>query len=221
MKTKLFLAATAIVLSAFGSSAMAANYDGSEDGPNATYNWGGFYAGVNGGYGWNDRSIGAPTSGSQNADGALAGGTFGFNVDSGDWIFGVEGDYAWADLRGGGICTPGVACGSELNSFGTVRGRAGYDFGRDLGTNPLLVYATAGLAFGNSTVDVGASSDKKTVTGGVYGGGVEYVLGDNWSVKGEYLRAEFGHDSYDVAGVPTSGHIGSIDIARAGINYKF
>ena len=217
----LFLAVSVLALAAFASPAMAANYDGSEDGPNATYNWGGFYIGANGGYGWNDRSIGAPNAGSHDADGALAGGTFGFNIDSGDWIFGVEGDYAWADMRGGGTCTPGIACGSELNSFGTVRGRVGYDFGHDWGSNPLLVYATAGLGFGNSTVNVGAASDKKNIMGGVYGGGVEYVLGDNWSVKGEYLRAEFGSDSYTVGGVPTSGHVGAIDVARAGINYKF
>jgi outer membrane immunogenic protein len=217
----LFLAVATVALAAFVSPAMAANGDGSDDGPFATYNWGGFYAGVNGGYGWNDRSIGTPFNGSQDADGALAGGTFGFNIDSGDWIFGVEGDYAWADMRGGGTCAPGVACGSELNSFGTVRGRVGYDFGRDLGSNPLLVYATAGLGFGESAVDVGGFSDDKAVFGGVYGGGVEYVLGDNWSVKAEYLRAEFNDDTYNIGGTPVSGDVGSIDIARAGINYKF
>jgi outer membrane immunogenic protein len=124
-------------------------------------------------------------------------------------------------MRGSGTCTPGVACGSELNTFGTVRGRVGYDFGKDLGSNPLLVYATAGLGFGDSTVSVGGASDDKTVTGGVYGGGVEYMIGGNWSVKAEYLRAEFDNDSYDIAGTPTNGDIGSIDIARAGINYKF
>ncbi len=217
----LFLAAATVALAALASPAMAANGDGSNDGPFSTYNWGGFYAGVNGGYGWNDRSVGTPFNGSHKADGALAGGTFGFNIDSGDWIFGVEGDYAWSDMRGSGACAPGVPCGSELNSFGSVRGRVGYDLATQLGTNPLLVYATAGLGFGNSTFSVNGASDKQNVMGGVYGAGVEYMVVDNWSVKGEYLRAEFGSDNYNIGGVNTSGHIGAIDIARVGINYKF
>ena len=101
-----------------------------------------------------------------------------------------------------------------LNFIGTVRGRAGWLF-----TPSLLVYGTAGLAFGG--VQAWANSD--TLAGWTAGGGVEWRFAPRWSVKLEYLFADL-----DSGG--TTGGFGwnwgyhfhpQINIVRAGVNYHF
>jgi outer membrane immunogenic protein len=60
------------------------------------------------------------------------------------------------------------------------------------------------------------------------GGGFEYAMSRNWSVKGEYLYVDFG--TMNGVGVLTPGFAGfaytnsthlTANIARAGINYHF
>lgn len=223
---KLLLISAALVLTAIASPSMAAVGDGSADGPNATYNWGGFYAGINGGYGWGDQRFSVSSgSGTYDTNGWTAGGTLGFNIDSGDWIFGVEGDYAWADFRGSVACATATNCDSKLDGLGTFRVRVGYDVASLIGTNPLLVYGTAGFAFGEAEFKIagagGEASDSKMVTGGTYGAGLEYAVDKNMSVKAEYLRVDIGSDNYNLGGTSVSGDIRPIDYARAGINFKF
>lgn len=224
MKSLVF-AAAALALAALTTPALAANGDGADDGPFATYNWGGFYGGINGGYSWNEQGFGAPGNVSYNTNGMLAGGTVGFNIDSGDWIFGAEGDYGWADMRGSATCAVATNCASKLDRLGTARARVGYDVAKLIGTNPLLVYGTAGLAFGNSEFSIsgptGKVDDSKTTVGGVYGAGLEYVVANNWSVKAEYLRTAMGNDTYDLGGTSVRGNTGASNIVRTGINYKF
>ena len=59
---------------------------------------------------------------------------------------------------------------SDLNYYGTVRGRLGYSFGR------LMAYGTAGYAYGGlevKDVTTGAKSSEG-LSGWTYGGGLEY-----------------------------------------------
>jgi outer membrane immunogenic protein len=67
-----------------------------------------------------------------------------------------------------------------------------------------------------------------TRTGWVVGGGLEYALTRSWSIKGEYLYADFG--SVTAVGPPITTafpavtsytHHFSESLARAGVNYKF
>lgn len=223
---KLLAATAALAFVAIASPSFAATGDGSTDGPYATYNWGGFYAGINGGYGWGVQEFDMPgISASYNANGAVLGGTLGFNIDSGDWIFGFETDFDWSDMRGGVGCGPALNCSSKLDSLGTARIRVGYDIGSLVGTGPLLVYGTGGFAYGESKLKqsggAGENSDHKMVTGGAYGAGAEYAIDKNWSVKAEYLRVDIGSDDYELGGSPARGDIRPIDLARAGINYNF
>ena len=75
----------------------------------------------------------------------------------------------------------------------------------------------------------GASSSSKTLAGWIVGGGVEWAFAQNWTVKAEYLYADFGS-------VSTSANVNSTfanpnlfsssadfkaNIVRAGLNYKF
>lgn len=85
-------------------------------------------------------------------DGAVAGGQFGFNwqVNS-HWLVGAEADYQWSNLDGsvnssfrlGGVGTTNMVANQAVDSFGTVRARAGVVL-----APPLLLYGTGGFALG-------------------------------------------------------------------------
>ena len=67
------------------------------------YNWSGIYIGINGGYGfgstdWSPSGFTGP--GTFNTNGGLVGGTAGFNFQSGSVVFGIEGDWDWAGIKG-------------------------------------------------------------------------------------------------------------------------
>ena len=68
----------------------------------APINWGGFYVGVNGGYGFgtSNWSSAAGSVGSFNTSGALFGGTLGLNLQANAFVFGVETDGDWTNLNG-------------------------------------------------------------------------------------------------------------------------
>ena len=85
------------------------------------YNWTGFYVGAMGGYAKENADF-APVGG------GFAGGTLGYNFQSGAVVFGIETDAAWSDISAT-IGTPGVATlSTKFEEIGTVRGRIGYAF---------------------------------------------------------------------------------------------
>jgi outer membrane immunogenic protein len=114
----------------------------------------------------------------------------------------------------------------------TLRGRIGYAWNR------LLIYGTGGAAFANEgillcdPIAAGCASQSKIVTGWTAGVGAEYIFRDNWSVKFEYLHADFGTQFYSRTFTPALFLDGSSffaarnvtltnDIVRAGVNYRF
>src|SRR5260221_7814437 len=75
----------------------------------AVYDWSGFYVGANGGWGssrkcWDGNTgVGGAflfAEGCHNATGGVAGGQAGYRWQTGTWVFGVEIQGDWADLRG-------------------------------------------------------------------------------------------------------------------------
>jgi len=200
------------------------------------YNWTGFYVGIEGGGGWGHSqhftsAFPVDFSGTFNVSGGLIGGTAGFNWQTGALVLGVEGDFAYAAIKGStaGIqapfCPDGTAlanCTTSLRNFGTVRARAGYAWDR------YLPYVTGGLAFGQiyGASDPGdVNSGTKTKAGWTIGAGIEAALSRNWSAKIEYLYADFGTAS-GVFIRPSPG-INPFDvklntnIVRGGLNYRF
>lgn len=167
----------------------------------------------------------------------------GYNYQAGQWVLGIETDANYFGLKDDSSRTfANPVTGSSFiftssfksNWLVTVRPRIGYAFDR------LLVYATGGLAVTNQKFSqnitqlnvafIQAGSVSDTTVGWTVGAGVEYALGNQWSLKAEYLYVD-PSISFSSTGVcptdPTcsgytgihSAHLRS-NIVRAGFNYK-
>jgi outer membrane immunogenic protein len=107
---------------------------------------------------------------------------------------------------------------SDVQWFGTVRGRLGYAAG------PWLVYGTGGVAFGNVKTSIEQSSFSGSVdrAGWTAGAGVEYQFLANWSAKVEYLHVDLGNDiRWTTFGNDPGLTSVDFDVVRAGVNYHF
>jgi opacity protein-like surface antigen len=153
-------------------------------------------------------------------------GTLGYNWQQSAWVYGIEGDYSWADVSGssntcGTGAVPFHACGTKLESFGTLRGRIGYAMGA---TGNWLPYVTGGLAVGKLQAWdlLAGASGSDFRAGWTVGAGLETALTRNWTFKVEYLYVDLGsRQMFDIApGVPETVSF-TANIVRAGIDYKF
>jgi len=201
--------------------------------------WTGFYVGLNAGYGFSaDPSVGfapadigaaselpsissAPVS--YGLNGLVGGIQAGYNWQLNQrWLIGLETDFSGGKINGSGQSsfesvgdgTFNALANTEVDWFGTVRGRAGY-----LITPDLLLFGTGGFAYGevknnaslvNTTIDgaflnlstgflcgpigsqcfVGGNS--KVQTGYVVGAGFEYAFTRSVSFKVEYSNVNLG-----------------------------
>lgn len=187
----------------------------------APFSWTGFYVGLNGGYGFGKSDwSSAATSGSPSPKGALIGGTIGYNLQTLNWVWGLEGDIDASFIKGSatgiGVCAaPG--CETKNTWLGTARGRIGYAYDR------WLPYLTGGAAFGGLKYNPSTGgSESKTRFGWTLGLGVEYAFLGAWSTKLEYLYADLGKGTCGAAlcGVDTDVKF-KTNIIRAGLNYRF
>jgi len=186
--------------------------------------------------------VDAAGTGSHRATSLIGGGQVGCNVQAGAFVLGAEGDFSGLATRpsitGTGVLTTGDSF-SITNSLkndwlATARGRAGFAIGSS------LIYVTGGAAFselhysqvytdtlGGPTT--GGFNVSHTKTGWTIGGGWEYAVLPNWSIKAEYLHVRF--SSLSGTGLITAAGSGTtnvthgtvredIDIARVGLNYR-
>jgi outer membrane immunogenic protein len=181
--------------------------------------------------------------------GFSGGGTAGYNFQRNHWVLGLEGDFGVMHIKDDFSATAVYPCCSPttftvtqtVNSdwLLTVRPRVGFTNG------PVLIYGTAGLAMTNFNykedfIDTFATAHESASmsglqTGLVGGGGVEFKVASRWSLKGEYLHADFGSglkttsSNLTCCGPPpvprpnvfTHQADLSAHIIRAGINYHF
>jgi outer membrane immunogenic protein len=180
-----------------------------------------------------------------------------------NWLVGLETDFNWADVKGSTLTTTGGAFSQAeffdewLKWFGTVRGRLGY-----LATDNLLAFVTGGLAYGRvertatdsnvGSIGIGQAqgatgfsflcataatcftgTTTNTAVGWTIGGGLEYALWGNLTIKGEYLYVSLPGQSVTMAATavlnpgntPSTFNVGSgnanFNIARVGLNYRF
>ena len=230
-------------------------------------NWTGFYLGGQAGYGWGDNHgaynfstpiglispIGVVGSGAltHDAQGVIFGAHAGYNRQfESDLVLGVEASVDGATLMrrenfgATNVNADGAALVSMVKSDiqGSLRGRAGYAFGR------LLPYVTGGLAIGHfgtqsdfAAAAAGTPGDYDPATyigfathglqwttrlGWTVGGGAEWAVSDHWSIRGEYRYSEFGSvsDTPNVA-LPATLYGGARRLDQGqvqfGASYKF
>jgi len=194
----------------------------------ASYNWSGFYIGGHLGGGWGEKdwvAVGFGPLGAHDVDGFIGGGQVGINYQVGALVLGIEADFSWADLKGSHVDT--VFGGNNLTNvdwFGTVTGRIGYAWDRTL----LYVKGGGAWAHDKYTITSGGlffAGANDTNWGWTIGGGLEYGMTPNWSLKLEYNYLSFDTNRVTfvpVAGAPFDRDVDqNIHVLKAGINYRF
>ena len=199
------------------------------------YNWSGFYVGVHGGGIWGStdwtvsNGAGAWANGDVGgsaSDGWLLGVQVGFNIQSGQWVFGIEGQWSWANADGDLTCANGLAritCNAEFSRVATLAGRVGIAFDRS------LLYAKFGGAWvdGDFTATIaglGSISRGVSRSGWMLGAGWEYAFGNNWSGKIEYNFLDLSDASRTFN---RGGNFATVTldpeahILKLGLNYRF
>jgi len=188
-------------------------------------------------------------------DGAFVGGLqAGANYQTGNIVVGVEADVSWTNLDADGTyistggpgafgCPTGTHCtrwdiSSEIQALGTIRGRLGFSTGN------VLVYGTGGLAWGlvdtkqatthnpgGVEADGARTSGDGNHIGYAIGGGGEYKISSNVSIKAEYLYIDLGDADYNLKGTVAPGNPTpwaesfeqdiQLHTFRVGLNYAF
>lgn len=189
------------------------------------FSWSGYYVGVTAGYAsatarWTD-DLGF-TTGNFSGAGTTFGLTGGRNWQNGRWVYGLEGDLSFTNLTADTstfLCFP-FDCRSQLTSFATLRGRAGYLLNPDL-----LFYATAGIAIGKFEHGNAAFASANNIEiAPVVGIGIERRVAPLWTIKAEYLFAPFGGGvACDVAicGFVIENDKFDLHVFRIGLNRQF
>jgi outer membrane immunogenic protein len=203
----------------------------------AMYDWSGFYVGINGGWGTEHRCFDVTTpagafvaaDGCHDTSGGVAGGQAGYRWQTGGWVFGLEAQGDWADLRGSNvsILNPANVNRSRMDAFGLFTGQVGYAW------NTALLYAKGGAAvvadrndvLSAGTVIATASGDNRW--GATAGAGVEFAFAPSWSAALEYDHLFIQNNLTTFTSVATGAAVstdrlrGDADLVTVRINYRW
>jgi outer membrane immunogenic protein len=169
----------------------------------SAYSWAGPYLGVNLGYEW-----GSVSNNPTRPSGVAGGAEGGFNWQHGNFVYGAE-----ADINLSSADDTFAPWQFSNPWFGTLRGRAGVAIGN------VLIYGTAGLAYGELTADTAANlSESHTSFGWVAGGGAEVGFTPHWSAKAEWLYFDLSDRAFSVTA--TNNGLAA-NLLRLGVNYRF
>jgi len=215
------------------------------------WNWTGFYIGAHGGGVWgradithspvaappgfafavDAAAVTAANSPQLKPNGFMAGAHAGYNFQTGNFVWGLEGDFSYFRLRAntagifpfpstlpGGVLGPPTLTFTAATDISTdwlvtLRPRVG------VAASNALFYVTGGLAVTNEKVNQlsgvlnGAtltSSISNTRLGWTVGGGIEYMLTRNWTIRAEYLHLDFGTASGAGTGNIPTGVLGNL-----------
>jgi outer membrane immunogenic protein len=142
--------------------------------------------------------------------GPAGGAHVGYNLQNGGLVGGVEADAIFGSIRAGG-----VGAGSFTQDFlSSARVKGGYAFGN------LMAYGTIGWAYSTASYQDPSGSANKTIRGDVFGGGLEYALTRNVSLRGEYLFYDFSGATY-VTPFAAKSLSASTSLLRVGASLHF
>jgi outer membrane immunogenic protein len=197
--------------------------------------WSGFYFGGHLGGGWVRNQFSDPLGGfttpgafaSGRGSGFLGGPQIGANWQTGNYVFGIQGDVAFTNLKTS-VVAPLSATSTmdtRTNTIATVTGRVGYAW------DMLLFYVKGGGAWAHNKYAVADpvlginATGNATQSGYVVGGGWEWAFAPNWSVFLEYDYLGFGTKNGLTLTDPALGP-GSFDVKqdiqmlKTGLNFK-
>lgn len=243
---KLVLAASVLVLGTAAASAADLSpryYKAPPPMVAAMYDWSGFYAGVNGGWGtshncWTRTAtlgvgIARAAEGCHDSSGGTVGGQLGYRWQAGPWVVGLEAQGNWADFSGSNVSLlfAGAATNrTRIDAFGLFTGQVGYAW------NNVLGYVKGGAAVTDNRYDglatlTGAVTDRARDTrwGATVGTGIEYGFAPNWSAALEYDHLFMGTNNYAMTSVfPVAGfNTRNVDVKQDAdlvtvrVNYRF
>jgi len=154
----------------------------------------------------------------------------GYNWQSGPWVFGLEGDISHIGGAHRRYFNPALNSAdvqTSIDWLASIRGRLGVAF------DPVLIYATGGVAWPHANATFTSSDGGKTAAplrftsaGGVVGGGVEWKFNPNLSLRLEGLHYIFNHNGQSAFACciipPTiQGTLHNVTVARAGLTWYF
>ncbi|MEW6438609.1 MAG: outer membrane protein [Pseudomonadota bacterium] len=230
------LSAAGVLLFAVGTTSVLAADLPSEKGPPVytpappVFSWTGAYVGGQIGIQWGDTSwdrydptdtIFIDSEFPYRTNGVVGGGHIGYNYQVNQFVFGVEGDVEGTNFNGNGTSNGNNWANTiRSNIEASIRARAGIAF------DQLLFYVTGGGAYANfhttaqNPPGIFYASDDFDRIGWTAGGGLEYAIDSNWSVRAEDRFTEFGHHTFFTG--TENIHQGLWDNrVEAGFSYKF
>ncbi len=209
------------------------------------YNWSGFYIGLNGGGGsarkcWDiNNALGivvpAFSEGCHDATGGIVGGQIGYRWQSANWVFGLEAQGDWADLKGSNVSQLTAPFtiftnNSKIDAIGLFTGQVGYAW------NNVLWYVKGGAAvtrdkYYGQILGVTFDNASETRWGGTVGTGIEIGFAPGWSVAFEYDHLFMGHHNNTFNWAPAAApFVGisrgenirqDVDMGTVRVNYTF
>jgi outer membrane immunogenic protein len=212
----------------------------------AIYDWSGFYLGINGGGGssrdcWTATSsngVALPnvSEGCHSATGGMVGGQIGYRWQAASWVFGVEGQGDWADLKGSNpslIALIPYNNQTKVDAIGLLTGQVGYAWdnvllyvkgGAAVTDNKYTSFFPVGNVFAAAGVPFNSATD--TRWGGTVGTGLEVSFAPNWSVGVEYDHLFMGNPNitFPASGIAVgrTDNIGQgIDMGTVRVNYRW
>ncbi|RWX62280.1 porin family protein [Mesorhizobium sp. M4B.F.Ca.ET.089.01.1.1] len=188
--------ASAGLLALLSGSAQAADVGADLPMTAPGFDWTGYYAGLQAGYGWGradmSSSGGAPFSASPDLDGGFIGGHVAGLWQFDQAVLGAVADLNYSSVDGAADLGLGDSAGAELKWFGSVDAKAGYAMDR------VLVYGIGGIAFAGIEASRNGVADTRTEVGWTLGAGVDYALTDKFVVGAQYRYFDFRSEHFDI-----------------------
>jgi outer membrane immunogenic protein len=153
----------------------------------------------------------------------LGGAQVGYDVQTGPWVFGIEAQGDWGDVKAShtsvvnNVNTNSV----KLDGLGLFSGRVGYAW------DNVLLYGKGGAAVVHNKYDVSDATPlvfataSETRWSGAAGVGLEVAFTNNWTFATEYVHAFLGNHTLRFSDGTPYAIRQEVDLVSFHLNYRF